>query len=188
MLQQGFLSYTETNFSEDCNNALCAALYCATQEIPPMTYDGKSYIPLLSLDLSEKKEGIPQVLHKFKYIVVWMKPDCDLSQNTLTSGFVVRAYTNNTVLQKCLYGSLNYTPVTLVPEYVNAEKDNHRNKGVVSFADLPSIANKSLLGEFWCVFAVRSSEKAKLSIGGDGRLYFCYNADKNVWMVTNRIK
>lgn len=188
MLQQGFLTYAENDFNENDNNALCAALYCASHEIPPMTYDGKSYIPLLSLDLSKDKRGIPQVLHKFKYIVVWMKPDCDLSQNTLTGVFVVRAYTDNVALQKCLYGSLSYTPVTLIPEYVDAEKDNHCNYGVVSFGNLPSVANKSLFGEFWCVFAVASSKKAKLSIGGDGRLYFCYNPEKNVWTVTNRIK
>lgn len=188
MLQQGFLTYTENDFSENCANALCAALYCATQEIPPMTYDGKSYIPLISLDLSKDKKGIPQVLHKFKYIVVWMKPDCDLSQNELTGCFVVRAYTNVTVLQRCLYGSLNYNPVTLVPKYIDSEKDNHCSEGVVRFGNLPSIANDSLLGEFWCVFAVASSEKAGFKIGNDGRLYFCYNPEKNVWKVANKIK
>lgn len=188
ILQQGFLSYTETDFSEDCNNALCAALYCATQEIPPMTYDGKSYIPLISLDLSKEKKGIPQVLHKFKYIVVWMKPYCDLSQNTLTGCFVVRAYTDNVVLQRCLYGSLDYTPVTLVPEYMDSMKNNCCNRGVAEFGSLPSIVDDSLLGEFECVFTVASSGKAKLNIGNDGRLYFCYNPEKNVWKVANKIK
>ncbi len=185
ILQQGSLSYTETDFSEDCDNALCAALYCATQEIPPMTYDGKSYIPLISLDLSKEKKGIPQVLHKFKYIVVWMKPDCNLSSNTMTGCFVVRAYTNNVVLQRCLYGSLNYTPVTLVPEYKNPSKESCCSQGVTKFSDSPDVINDSLLGEFECVLTVVSSEKAKLNIGNNGKLRFYYNPDKNVWKIVN---